>query len=162
MADEPVDITAILKRVRKAANGQQTKPSDVEDRVALHFAEQYAEHFRYIAAWGRWMLFDGQRWHHEDTLAAFDKARVLCREATDAKAKTVASVVTLARADRAIAATEKQWDLRGMIFNGPSATVDLETGIERPADPKDYITKLSGTPMAKPGTPHPLWDDFLK
>ena len=115
---------------------EQKKSNDFEDRIALQFADQYAEHFRFIAKWGRWMLFDGLRWHHEDTLAAFDKARVLCREATDAKAKTVASVVTLARSDRAIAATEAQWDTGGMIFNNPSArhsTVDLETGVERPA-----------------------------
>ena len=95
------------------------------------------------------MLFDGMRWHAEDTLEAFDKARVLCREANDAKAKIVNAVVTLARADRASAATEKQWDIGGMIFNSPSATVDLTGGVERPADAKDYITKLSGTPMAK-------------
>ncbi len=151
----------ILKLVELNQADAQKRPGDLEDRVALHFADQYAEHFRYIAVWGRWMLFDGLRWHPEDTLEAFDKARVLCREASDAKAKIVNAVVTLARADRAIAATEKQWDIGGMIFNSPSATVDLTGGVERPADAKDYITKLSGTPMAKAGTPHPLWDDFL-
>jgi putative DNA primase/helicase len=40
-------------------------------------------------------------------------------------------------------------------------TIHLDTGIERPSDPEDYITKIAGTTMAKPGTPHPLWDDFL-
>ena len=54
-----------------------------------------------------------------DTLAAFDKARALCRAAGDAKAKTVAAVITLARTDRAIAATEEQWDIGDMIFNIP-------------------------------------------
>ena len=66
------------------------KPNDLEDRVALQFADRYAEHFRFIAKWGRWMLWNGIHWQHEDTLAAFDKARVLCRTAEDAKAKTVA------------------------------------------------------------------------
>jgi putative DNA primase/helicase len=41
-------------------------------------------------------------------------------------------------------------------------TIDLNTGVERPSDPKDYITKIAGTTIAKPGTPHPLWDDFLR
>ena len=53
------------------------------------------------------------------SLAAFDKARVLCREAEDAKAKIVAAVVTLARTDRAIAATEDQWDVDREYFQYP-------------------------------------------
>jgi|HubBroStandDraft_3_1064219.scaffolds.fasta_scaffold1292737_1 putative DNA primase/helicase len=66
------------------------------------------------------MLWDGECWEHEDTLSAFDKARVLCREAEDAQAKTVAAVVTLARTDRAIAATEEQWDTSLFAFNTPT------------------------------------------
>jgi putative DNA primase/helicase len=40
-------------------------------------------------------------------------------------------------------------------------TIDLETGIERPSDPRDYITKIAAVAAAEPGTPHPLWDTFL-
>jgi len=121
MTDDTVSVVQLKKiRAQKAAASATGKtPSDLEDRVALHFANQYADHFRYIASWGRWMLWNGTHWEHEDTLAAFDRARVLCREAEDAKAKTVAAVVTLARTDRAIAATEEQWDTGEMIFNNP-------------------------------------------
>jgi putative DNA primase/helicase len=91
----------------------------LEDRVALDFAKQHADDFRFIAVWGRWMKWDGNRWHPEDTLRAFDISRKLCREAGDAKARTVAAVVTLARTDRAIAATEDQWDSSGKLFNTP-------------------------------------------
>ena len=72
------------------------------------------------------MLWNGIHWQHEDTLAAFDKARVLCRQAEDAKAKTVAAVVTLARTDRAIAATEDQWDIDRKIFNLPTEQTEEE------------------------------------
>jgi putative DNA primase/helicase len=41
-------------------------------------------------------------------------------------------------------------------------TVDLSTGTERPSDPKDRITKISAVRAADPGTPHPMWDAFLK
>jgi putative DNA primase/helicase len=41
-------------------------------------------------------------------------------------------------------------------------TIELKTCVERPSDPKDYITKIAGTSIAAPGTPHPLWDAFLK
>lgn len=40
-------------------------------------------------------------------------------------------------------------------------TIHLDTGIERPSDPKDYITKITAVAAAKRGTPHPLWDAFV-
>jgi hypothetical protein len=114
------DTVVMLKKVRAQKAKAKKAASDLEDRVALQFANCYAEHFRYIAEWNRWMLWNGVYWKHERSLAAFDKARVLCREAEDAKAKTVAAVVTLARTDRAIAATEDQWDTNLLIFNTPT------------------------------------------
>jgi putative DNA primase/helicase len=61
--------------------------------------------------------WDGSRWQVEDTLAAFDASRKLCRAARDAKARTVAAVVTLARSDRRLAATTDQWDRDPWAFN---------------------------------------------
>ena len=57
----------------------------------------------------------------DDTLSAFDDARKICRTASAecnrdslkkaiASAKTVAAVLSLARADRRLAATVDQWD----------------------------------------------------
>jgi hypothetical protein len=112
------------KREKASAAGKprqkKKKPDTLEDRVALDFARQHADDSRYIAKWARWMRWVGGRWQHEDTLRAFDEARALCRKAEDAKAKTVAAVVTLARSDRTIAATEVQWDCADMIFNIPT------------------------------------------
>ena len=34
-------------------------PASSEDAMALVYAERHAEDFRYVAAWGRWMLYDG-------------------------------------------------------------------------------------------------------
>jgi len=56
----------------------------------------------------------------EGTLAAFDVSRKLCREAGDARAKTVSAVTTLARADRRMAAAMDQWDSDPEIFNTPT------------------------------------------
>jgi putative DNA primase/helicase len=41
------------------------------------------------------------------------------------------------------------------------ATYDLHTGIGRPPDPLDYITKKTACSVAPAGTPHPLWTAFL-
>ena len=87
-----------------------------EESLALAYAERHTHELRYVAAWGRWMRYDGTRWDIDDTLHAFDRARTICREvAVDcdnakvataiASAKTVAAVERLAKADRRLAAT---------------------------------------------------------
>jgi P4 family phage/plasmid primase-like protien len=42
------------------------------------------------------------------------------------------------------------------------ATIELKSGISREARREDYLTKMAGTSLAKPGTPHPLWTAFLE
>ena len=158
MAD-PINIDAILKRARKA--NSQNKASDLEDRVALDFASKHAGDLRYIALWNRWMQWDGKRWRHEATLNAFDMARALCREAEDAKAKTVAAVVTLARTDRRLAATIEQWDTDLWSLNTPDGVIDLRTGTLRPHCATDYMTKITVV-AANSKCPIPVWLAFLK
>jgi len=43
-----------------------------------------------------------------------------------------------------------------------NATYDLRTGIGRPPDALDYITKKTACAAAPAGTPHPLWSAFLE
>jgi putative DNA primase/helicase len=40
-------------------------------------------------------------------------------------------------------------------------TIDLRTGAIRPPDPLDYMTKSTAVCAADPGTPAPLWAEFL-
>jgi hypothetical protein len=88
-----------------------------EDSIALTFAEQHADDYRYVAASSQWMRWRDSCWRPEQTLAAFDSARTLCRRAGDAQAKTVAAVERLAKADRRIAATAEQFDASPNLFN---------------------------------------------
>jgi putative DNA primase/helicase len=101
-------------------------PPTAEDSIALLFAERHAHGLRYVAAWKRWLSFDGARWGFDDTLHAFDRARTICREvATEcdkpassvASAKTVAAVEKLARADRQLAASIEQWNASDLELN---------------------------------------------
>ena len=135
--------------------------ADGEDAIALRFAEEHSETFRYIAASNEWMRWQQSRWRSEDTLAAFDMSRKLCRDAGDAKAKTVAAVVTLARTDRRIAATSDQWDANPMLLSGPASTVELMSGVCRPPRREDYCTKQTAVSAAPPDTAHPRWSAFL-
>ena len=130
---------------------------------------------RYVAAWSRWMLYDGARWNTDTTLHAFNRARTICREvalecdkpAAVVAAKTVAAVVQLARADRRLAATAEQWDENHtqLVAAGgddiQAATYDLATGLARTPDPLDYVTKSTACGAAPVGTAHPQWSAFL-
>jgi len=150
-------------------------PASSEDALALTYAERHAADSRYVAAWSRWLLFDGTRWNFDNTLHAFDRARAICREfapecskaAAVASAKTVAAVVQLARADRRLSAPVEQWDGKHMQLvtasddETPAATYDLASGLARAPDPLDYMTKTTACSAAVPGTPHPQWSAFL-
>ena len=80
-------------------------PPGTEDALALIYAERHVVDSRFVAAWSRWLLYDGARWMFDTTLHAFDRARAICREiapesvkpAAVMTAKTVSAVVQLAR-----------------------------------------------------------------
>ena len=58
-----------------------TPPPFADEALALRFAERHADDLRYVAARSKWMAWDGVKWRRDDTLAAFDMARRICREA---------------------------------------------------------------------------------
>jgi putative DNA primase/helicase len=108
------------------------------------------------ATWrlGPWLVWDGQRWRTEDTLAATDLIRSVCRHAAVradnpkvaaklASSSTVGGVERLARADRRHAATTEEWDADPWLLNTPGGVVDLKTGRQRPHDRADRMTKIT-------------------
>ena len=140
-----------------------------EDALALAFTRRYHRDWRYVAGWGRWLVWDGQRWRTEDTLAATDLIRGVCRQtavraenpkiaAKLASASTVSGVERLARADRRHAATTDEWDADSWLLNTPGGVVDLKTGRKRPHERADRMTKVT---TATPGGECPIWKQFL-
>jgi putative DNA primase/helicase len=162
------------QRRRKAAEDRDDEaparpPEFSDDALALRFSDRHGAALRYVAGWGRWMLFDGIAWREDSTLAVFDKARVIAREAAETcndmnvaglltSAKTVAAVERLARSDRRHAATADQWDSDLWLLNTPGGTVDLRTGKPRAHRSGDYMTK---TTAVAPGGECPLFLKFL-
>jgi putative DNA primase/helicase len=156
----------------RLANYQQSKQlSDIaEDSIALAFADRHAHELRYVHMWGRWLRCAKGRWAFDDTLHVFDLARDVCREtalAHDkpanavASAKTVAAVERLAKADRRLAATVKQWDADPWVLNTPGGVIDLRNAEVNPHQPEDYLTKITAV-EADPNCPTPLWTAFLQ
>lgn len=140
-----------------------------EDALALAFTRRHHRDWRYVAAWGRWLVWDGQRWRNEDTLAATDLIRSVCRQtalraddrkvaAKLASSGTVGGVERLARADRRHAATTDEWDSDPWLLNTPGGVVDLKTGRTRANDRADRMTKIT---TATPGGECPQWTAFL-
>jgi putative DNA primase/helicase len=118
------DLGGLLELRNLQENGALSPAA--EDAIALLFAERHGDGWRYIAAWGQWMSFDGTHWRRDETLHAFDLARDICREialegnkpsSAVASAKTVAAVERLAKADRRLAATAEQWDASDWVLN---------------------------------------------
>lgn len=144
-------------------------PAFTDEALALRFAELHEDRLRYVAVWSKWLHWTGKRWQADDTLLAFDLARVVCREAASecndtktaavlASARTVAAVERLARSDRRLAATSDQWDSDLWLINTPDGTLDLHSAGMRRHWPADYITKVTA---AAPGGACPTWMAFL-
>ncbi len=152
-------------------NALMRPPAYSDEALALRFADQRMGELRYVATFGKWLLYDGVRWCIDETLETLDRVRHICREAAAgckkkglalslASASTVAAVERLARCDRRLAATAEQWDQDLWTINTPAGVVDLRTGALRPHSPDDFMTKLAG---AAPDSSCPIstWLAFL-
>ena len=140
-----------------------------EDALALSFTKRYRHDWRYVAAWGKWLMWDGQRWRTEDTLGATDLVRNVCRHAALkaaspktavklAAASTMSGVERLARTDRRHAGTADEWDAEIWLLNTPEGVTDLRTGRMRPHARTDRMTKVT---TASPRGECPTWRAFL-
>ncbi|MEW9806431.1 phage/plasmid primase, P4 family [Mesorhizobium marinum] len=143
-----------------------------EDVLAQRFSDKFANVLRYVAKWNTWMIWKGGKWQKEETIAAYDLVRSVCREAVShivgsqtqtnklVSAATVSAVEKHAKADRRHAATSEQWDTDPWSLNTPAGVVDLRTGTIRPHNPDDHITKMTRVPMADRAD-CPKWIAFL-
>jgi len=153
----------------RKARPSSSAPQHSEAAIALTFAERYANTLRYVAEWNQWFRWDGTCWREDKTLDVFDLACALCCEDAIgvnkmslrrqiASAKTRAAVVSVAGADRRIAATVDQWDQDPWLLNAPNGVVDLRTGELREHRVTDYMTKQTAVP---PDGDCPLWKKFM-
>lgn len=144
-------------------------PPFSDEALALTYAANHAGDLRYVAAWGRWFIYRDGCWLEDKTLQYFDMSRDVCRAAAEdsgggkiaqdlASSKKVAAVVTLARADRRMAATTDQWDADPWLINTPGGVVDLRTGQMQPHRRENYHTKITAV---APGGECPRWHAFL-
>src|SRR5262249_3935016 len=88
--ERPEEFARLCERypaVQAAIASLDVIAAGFEDKVALEFSALSANVLRYVADWKKWLQWDGVRWRVENTLHAYDLARVLCRAAKYAAAK---------------------------------------------------------------------------
>ncbi len=143
-----------------------------DDALALRFSQAHADDLRFVAAWGKWFMWDGCRWAEDTTLFVQEKVRDLCRTAAaklNEKERnrlalriesrhSVAAIESLARSDVRHAATVDQWDCDRWLLNTPGGTVDLRSGKLCKHQRMDYCTKITG---CEPGGKCFEWTAFL-
>lgn len=151
-----------------------------EDQAALKFTARYSDQFRYVAAWGKWLEWDGAKWSADVILKVFDLVRKVCREMADeagrdqmltdhqkmkiasvyGTSKVVAAVEKLAKSDPRHASRPADWDKDLWLVNTPGGVVNLRNGEIRPARQSDHMTKT--TSVAPSEEAHcPNWHKFL-
>lgn len=177
-AAKPRDLSKVRERPRRQAHREDTDlagPGDnvglvTEDEGAILFAERHRGQLRFCHDHGCWFEWTGAVWKKNGTARAFHYARELARqmaenqdrktEITARKAAFAGAVERFARADPAFAVTSEIWDRDPMLLGTPNGTVDLRTGLLRPARPDDGITKATAVTPADTAE-CPLWLCFL-
>jgi len=157
----------------------QTDVANARRLVALHGLG-----IRYCAPWGKWLIWDGARWAVDDR-HAIDKLakdvggglwRLIASEGGGLKpdqiataikwakytdsARGIADMIRLARSEPGIAVRPGVLDADPWLLNCSNGTLDLRTGVLRPHDRADMLTKLCPTAYT-PDAVCPTWRTFL-
>jgi putative DNA primase/helicase len=142
---------------------------------ACRLAAMYGDELRYCHAMKRWFVWDGMRWAVDDTgrsrhmakqtmLEYFRQASEKQDKAAESFArvslnsKGVTAALTMAESD--LYFRPEDMDQDPWLLNFMNGTVDLRTGVLKPHDQNDYITKLIHHAY-KPEAQCPRWLAFL-
>lgn len=136
---------------------------DVEDvLLGGRIAETYSKLIRYCPELDMWFVWDGKRWARDVTHrterfvmdmaheALIDLARQPDPPLRDLKfwrdamkMRRIATGLQAARSESKLIARHADLDVKPMVLNCASGTIDLVTGTIRPADPSDLLTRCS-------------------
>ena len=153
------------------ADREPTPPEFSDDALAAEFTLRYGDDLRHVAAWHKWLQYDGRRWAEDRVTRVYDLVRSVCRDkAASAKderlarqlasAKTVAAVERLARSDPKHATVPEAFDADDHLLNTPGGTVDLRTAQLRPHRREDLLTKITAV-TPDDDADDSTWQQFL-
>lgn len=161
--DEPAGATS-------AGIDADTWVEPTEDYVASAFCSKYAGEFVFDHTSKVWHIWRGGRWQRDLRSGVLNAARDfsrlvragLVKDAKSlAKINFSAAVEKASRADPRMAVSHEVWDNDPWLLGVAGGVVNLKTGQPDFARPDFYISRQCCCTPAKPGTPAPLWEDFL-
>lgn len=150
-----------------------------DDALATYFADQYHDNWRFVPEWSRadkpiWYEWRADCWRQDKLEAVWPLAVEITRKAcywpeaaslTPAAKRAInsaakaANLLSIAKRDRRIAASNDQWDQDHWLLGVPGGAVDLRTGELQPPRKPDHITRRAA--VAPAAGPHPLFDRVL-
>lgn len=120
-----------------------------EDSAAVLFACAQAGELCYEAEHGRWYIWRGTHWHHDDSGEVVERARAQLRmllPRSDLRvhaAKMARNVTWFAQSDARLRPLGP-FDHEPWLLGTPAGAVDLRDGTLRPARPDDMISHVTG------------------
>jgi P4 family phage/plasmid primase-like protien len=153
-------------------------PNCSDDDLAARHLQRMQQLTLWCEVWGRWLIWNGDRWIKDESLAVQDQVRQTLRHIAnevqndqsikpDKRArqadkissfKSVQNVERMARTYRQVATHPDEWDADLWALNTPGGVVDLRTGDVRPHTVADRFTKITAV---APGGECPTWLQFL-
>jgi len=136
-----------------------------EDSLAAAFTDRTAGAFLFDHSAARWYRWDGARWALDEQQSAYETMRQIARQLGKgkpslAKSTAISGALRIAQSDPRHSTTTTHWDADPMLLGTPDGTVDLNTGMLRPALPAERITK--GTACAPAAGRPARWLAFLE
>jgi putative DNA primase/helicase len=175
-----VDAGSIFFWASKVDPNWDEKHTDLGN--ARRLVRLHSDNIRYIAARKSWLVWRDGHWRCDDDgeIMRLAKATV---EGMFAEAMTVAdegirdalrkyalkcqaaarlaAMVELARTERAVVLPVSMVDADPLLLGVENGVVDLRTGVFRPAEREDYVTKRCNV-VFNPSATCPNWDAFLR
>lgn len=173
----------MTRTIEKALEGRTYPEHNLTD---VGNAERMADHIRgkarYVAEWGRWIIWDGRRWRPDNTRQvdryAKQTVRGIYREAAEcdndsrrdalgkwARASEsqahIQAMISLVRSEPGVIVSSDELDADPMLLNVANGTLDLTSGELREHDPADKITKLAPVEY-DPDAPAPVFEAFIE
>src|SRR5215208_985754 len=149
---------------------------------AERLADRHGTNLRYCHPWGKWLVYDGTRWHVDDrgsvVRLAKDAARSIFEEAKEAPSDMKANqlgkwassslsesklraMISLTQSEPGIPVLPEEMDASPDLLNVLNGTIDLRAGKLREHRREDLITKLAPVEY-DPNGAAPLWAQTLE
>ncbi len=159
IADALAETEAKPKKPKKAFLANLTEVGNGKRLVRL-----YGKDLRYVHKWRKWLAWDGRRWsvdsgaeierRAKDTARSIytevrhttdDAQRAMLRKWAHASEsmKNIFATISAARSEPQVAVDPNDLDVDGWLLNCLNGTLDLRTGMLRPASRDDLITRIA-------------------